>query len=251
MVPESACASRTEAWTTVSSTVSSSSEELTAWLISPRACSSSTERVSSCVRTCSCWNRCALSIAITAWSASALRSIVASPKGPACARCTANTPRRVSSRNSGTASSERQPTVRDASPRPYSASRSTSGISTTLRVTTHRPAADRRSSCKRGAAPFRPPFLVKTIERRRAKLDVLQPVDDTPVGAAEPDRAFDQPFQDHIERARGAPDDQLERFAQSGLPRQCVDERARPSSVPVAGSPPCSPPGAVRPARIV
>ena len=81
---------------------------------------------------------------------------------------------------------------------------------------------------KRGAAPFRPPFLVETVERRRAKLDVLQLVDDTPVGAAEPDRAFDQPPQDHIERARGAPDDQLERFAQSSLPGQCVDERVRP-----------------------
>ena len=55
--------------TIVLSTVSRSSVELTAWLTSPSACSSSTERVSSPVRACSSLNSRAFSMAMTAWSA--------------------------------------------------------------------------------------------------------------------------------------------------------------------------------------
>ncbi len=77
---------------------------------------------------------------------------------------------------------------------------------------------------KRDATPLRSSFLVETIERRRAKFGVLQLVDDTPVGTAEFNRALDQPFQDDVERARGTPDDELERFAQGGLAGKCIDE---------------------------
>ena len=53
----------------VASTVSRSSVELTAWLTSPSARSSPTDRVSSRVRASSSWNSRTFSIAITAWSA--------------------------------------------------------------------------------------------------------------------------------------------------------------------------------------
>ncbi len=62
--------------------------ELTACPTSPSARSSSTERVSSCVRSCSSWNSRTFSMAITAWSANVSRS-------PTC--------RSVKSANLGTA----------------------------------------------------------------------------------------------------------------------------------------------------
>src|SRR5215469_6171355 len=53
----------------VASTVSRSSEELTARNTSSSACSSATERVSSSVRVCNSASSRAFSIAMTAWSA--------------------------------------------------------------------------------------------------------------------------------------------------------------------------------------
>ena len=50
----------------MSSTVSTSSVELTAWLTSPSAVSFSTDRVSSPVRACSSLNRRTFSMAMTA-----------------------------------------------------------------------------------------------------------------------------------------------------------------------------------------
>src|SRR5215467_974421 len=58
----------------VSSTVSRSSVELTAWLTSPSAVNFSTERVSSVVRSCSSLKRRTFSTAMTAWSAKVFRS---------------------------------------------------------------------------------------------------------------------------------------------------------------------------------
>ena len=66
IVPPSVPESWTARPTIVVSTVSRSSEELTARPTSPRAVSCSTERVSSCVRACSSLSRRAFSIAITA-----------------------------------------------------------------------------------------------------------------------------------------------------------------------------------------
>ena len=60
----------------VSSTVSTSSVELRAWLTSPSAVSFSTDCVSSPVRACSSLNRRTFSTAMTAWSAKVLSSSI-------------------------------------------------------------------------------------------------------------------------------------------------------------------------------
>jgi hypothetical protein len=60
----------------VSSTASRSRVELTAWLTSPRALSSLTERVSSAVRASSSLNSRTFSMAIAAWSAKVVTSSI-------------------------------------------------------------------------------------------------------------------------------------------------------------------------------
>jgi hypothetical protein len=70
----------------VVSTVSRSSEELTARPTSPRAVSWSTERLSSCVRACSSVRRRAFSMAITAWSANVFNSSISSSVNPPASR---------------------------------------------------------------------------------------------------------------------------------------------------------------------
>ena len=62
--------------TIVDSTVWRSSVELTAWLTSPSACSSSTDCASSRVRACTSSNSRTFSIAITAWSAKVVTSSI-------------------------------------------------------------------------------------------------------------------------------------------------------------------------------
>ena len=87
----------------MSSTVSTSSVELTARLTSPSAVSFSTDWVSSPVRACSSLNRRTFSTAMTAWSAKVFSSSISlSENGPGSARATAMTPMGAPSRSIGT-----------------------------------------------------------------------------------------------------------------------------------------------------
>ncbi len=76
--PPSASDSSTARATIVVRTSSASRLELTAWLISPRARSSSTERASSAPRSCSSRNRRTFEIAIAPWAANVVTSSIVS-----------------------------------------------------------------------------------------------------------------------------------------------------------------------------
>jgi hypothetical protein len=81
---------------------------------------------------------------------------------------------------------------------------------------------------QRNANPVRPAPFVETIKRRGTKLSIFERVDHAPVGPAKPDRALDQSFEDHIERARGAPDNQFEGFAKCRLAGEGISKRPGP-----------------------
>src|SRR6516165_2235541 len=103
MVPSSACESCAARLMIVASTVSRSSEELTARSTSSSACSSPTERVSSSVRVCNSSSSRAFSIAMTAWSAKVrTSSICRSVNGCTRFRPRLIVPRTAPSRSSGT-----------------------------------------------------------------------------------------------------------------------------------------------------
>jgi hypothetical protein len=90
--------------TIVWSTVSRSRVELSARLTSPSAVSSSTERVSACVRASNSLKRRTFSMAITAWLAKVLsNSICLSENAPASAPVTVTVPIGVPSYSIGTA----------------------------------------------------------------------------------------------------------------------------------------------------
>ncbi len=129
----------------VVSTVLISSVELTAWLTSPSAFSSSTERARSRVRACTSSNRRTFSMAITAWSAKVVTSsICLSVKGCTLERVSVMTPTGVPSLRSGTPSMVRYPSSFETS-RVYSSSSPMSWMWTVLRSSKVRPTHDPRS----------------------------------------------------------------------------------------------------------
>ena len=81
---------------------------------------------------------------------------------------------------------------------------------------------------QRDANPVRPAPFIETIKRGGTKLSFFERVDHAPVRPAKPHRALDQSFEDHIERTRGAPDNQFEGFAKCRLAGEGISKRPGP-----------------------